>query len=94
MPTRVVTVWGNTTYLPCPLDYETETNFYEGSGNALKREWIINGFALQSGQQFDTGERHYPNGTLIINKTTYNSQGVLVCRVTSTVKTMKMCKKR
>ena len=55
-----------------------------GSGNELKREWIINGFALQAGQQFDTGERHYPNGTLIIHKTTYNSQGVLVCRVTST----------
>lgn len=86
MPTRIVTVWGNTTHIPCPLDYETESNFNGGSGNKLKREWIINGFALQSGQQFDTGEKHYPNGTLIINKTTYNSQGVLVCRLTSTAK--------
>lgn len=49
----------------------------------LTRIWDLNGYKLMAGEQFDTGERHHRNGTLIIDHTTYSSQGVLRCIIQS-----------
>ena len=38
---------------------------------------------MNAGKKFDTGEKHYDNGTLVIEGTTYNSHGILTCKVST-----------